>query len=193
MEHKVPAPFCSHAQEDSTGEKQEPWFLHQICKGPAEPGQARVSVPQLLSPQVTRFPHRGEIPEWSTLRRWSDPADQPELNNDAPSKYSEIALKYKCVEVPLFKKHSMLWHRCVPHGLGTCLCAVQSLTKQMFVALTSKLWRRQSQQHREMKGSTEGRWIVLTSDWPSRAFEGPDSWAKHYSGGRNTWESVPYC
>lgn len=108
MEHKVPAPFCSHAQEDSTGEKQEPWFLHQICKGPAEPGQARVSVPQLLSPQVTRFPHRGEIPEWSTLRRWSDPADQPELNNDAPSKYSEIALKYKCVEVPLFKKHSML-------------------------------------------------------------------------------------
>lgn len=89
MGHNVPVPVCSHAQKDSIGKKQEPWFLHQIRVGPAEPGQARVSVPQLLSPQVTRFPHRGEIPEWPAPRRWSDPADQPEYNNDAASEYSE--------------------------------------------------------------------------------------------------------
>lgn len=65
MEHKVPVSVCSHAQKDTAGEKQEPWFLHQIGVGPAEPGQARVSVPQLLMPQVNRYPHPGEIPEWS--------------------------------------------------------------------------------------------------------------------------------
>lgn len=193
MELKVPVTVCSHAQKDSTSEEQEPWFLHQICVGPAEPGQARVSVLQVLSPQVTRFPHRGEIPERSTPRRWSDPADEPEYNNDVPSESSEHALKYKCMEVPLLEKRSMLWHNCVPHELGTCLCAVQSLKKWMFVALTSKLLRRRSRQRREMKGSIEGRWTVLTSDWPSRAFEGPDSWAIHYSGRRNTWVSDPFC
>lgn len=116
MEHKVRVLFCSHAQKDYVGEKQEPRFLHQIRVGPEEPGQAQVSIPLLLGPQVTRFPHRGKIPEWSTPRWWSDPADQPEVNNDAPSKYSEHALKFKCVEVPLLDKRSMLWHSCVPHG-----------------------------------------------------------------------------
>lgn len=85
MKHKVLIPVCRNAQKDSAGEKQEPWFLHQIRVGPAEPGQARVAIPQLLSPQVTRFQHRGEIPEWSAPRRWSDPADQPQFNNDAAS------------------------------------------------------------------------------------------------------------
>lgn len=83
----IPVFACSHAQKDSAGQKQDPWFVHQVCVDPAEPGQVQVSFAQILCPQVTRCRHRGEIPEWSAPTRWSDPADQEEFNSQAPSKY----------------------------------------------------------------------------------------------------------
>lgn len=56
----------------------------------------------------------------------------------------------------------------------------------VFVALTSKWCRRQSRQHQQMRGSRGGKWTGTTSDWPSRAFAEPDSWARRNSGGKNS-------
>lgn len=63
-------------------------------------------------------------------------------------------------------------------------CAV--ITRDVFVALTSKWCRRQSRQHLQMRGSRGAKGTGTTSDWPSRAFEEPDSWARRRSGGKNS-------
>lgn len=49
-------------------------------------------------------------------------------------------------------------------------------------ALTSKWCKWQTQQRQGTRGSTTERWIVWSSDWPSRAFWMPDSLALDCSG-----------
>lgn len=64
---------------------------------------------------------------------------------------------------------------------GGLKSTLTSCVTPIIVSLTSRGYRRQTRQLREMRGSSTGKWRPLSSDSPSRASWKPDSWAADWS------------
>lgn len=69
-----------YSHKDSRSKEKEQWILHEEVVDPAEPRQGRVSVLQVLDPQLPWLIHRGEIPERTTSWRRFNPVDSRQVD-----------------------------------------------------------------------------------------------------------------